>query len=150
VIYTHVAAMLLAAAAAAVGTWHLQEGRYARKAAIAAEQRAAESAEALKQQQDLERKRADAEAKYVATKKRAARDAAASQLQLDRLRDLLDTIPDEPPRSAAGPAGRADGDPRNAIIGECAAAAAALAQHADGLAAKLVGLQEHVRGLSCQ
>lgn len=147
-IWTHVAAALAAAAMAAAGAWQVQAWRYdGQLAAVRAQQAQAlqrAQAQALDTQQQLERERQKVEARYARIKRRAASDAAAVQHDLDGLRQQLATA--SAPRPGAGasaPAG-ADGDPRNDIIGECAAAAAALAVHADRLAAQVLGLQDYV------
>lgn len=148
--YTHFAVALAAAAVATVGSWQVQNWRYGAKLAKleAAHTQVLYEAdqEALKMQAYLEKERQKAEGRYATTKKRAASDAAAADAALRELRDAL-AAGAERPRDAASAAGRIDGDPRDRIIGECAGALSALAGHADGLAAKLLGLQDYTRSV---
>lgn len=148
VIYTHVAAALAAAALAAAGTWQVQNWRYSAKLLKieAAHTQVLYEAdqEALKMQAHLEKERQKVEAQYATAKKRAASDAAAADAALRGLRDAL-AASAERPRDPASAAIRADGDPREQIIGECAGTLSTVAGHADGLATKLVGLQTYVR-----
>lgn len=115
-------------------------------AALKAEQ-AARAREA-----QLNAARAAVEKTYVTEKRRAADAAAAAQSELDLLRDTLDSI--AAGRAAAadpGTAGRADGPARleQELLGHCARALVDLAREADGLEARIVGLQGYVRDV-CQ
>lgn len=147
-IWTHLAAALAAAAIAATGTWQVQNWRHG--ATIASMHQAQAQAlqqaqaDALATQQTLERERQKVEARYAQLKRTAASDAAAADHALRGLRDALADASATRPGAGASAPDRADGDPRNDIIGECAAAAAALAVHADRLAAQVIGLQDYV------
>lgn len=147
-IWTHVAAALAAAAMAAAGAWQVQAWRYdGQLAAVHAQQAQAlqqAQADALATQQTLERERQKVEARYAQLKRTAASDAAAADHALRGLRDALADASATRPGAGASAPDRADGDPRNDIVSECAAAAAALAQHADRLAAQVIGLQDYV------
>jgi hypothetical protein len=144
-LYTHVAAALLGAAIAATGAWKIQQSRVERLTAQYKDAVHDAGVRARAKEQELNAERQKTEVRYAQLRRKAASDAAGASGELERLRSAL--------AGAAGsgqntPATRgADGDPRNAIIGECAAAATTLAQHADGLAAQLLGLQDYVRNV---
>lgn len=118
---------------------------------------AARTAAALKAEQEAREKeskllaaRQASEAKYVQEKRKAAAAAAAAGSELDRLRDELAAAPPGG-KACSDPAapGRADGRAglERELLGHCAQALVGLASEADGLEARLVGLQQYVKNV---
>ena len=91
-----------------------------------------------------------AEEKYAQLKKRNERSAADTRLELDRLRDQLAAAPAlggaaEDPAALARAAG-GTGLERE-LLGACASALVGMAATADGLEARIVGLQSYVKNV---
>lgn len=85
---------------------------------------------------------------YATQTSRVRADADAARGELDRLRDAISSGGIYAAEGAAS-AARADAAKRLAIVvNECAAALSTVARDADATAAKLIGLQEYVRGLT--
>jgi hypothetical protein len=117
----------------------------------------ARSAEADARSAELEMLQAkhEAEKRYEEIRKRHASDAAGARSELERLRRSLaaptvtarrDPAPTDSPALPA-----ADGGPgiESQLLGQCAEALVGMASIADGLAAKVVGLQTYVTNV-CQ
>lgn len=150
-VYTHVAAALVAGAVGATGAWQVQNWRYGEKIADINAQQARLISEAeqsfRKKEQQLVRNRQQVEAKYVDEKRKAATAALAAESALDGLRNELSK-----PTACAAPsdpaaAERVAGAARleRQLLGACAEALTNLAAEADGLEARIVGLQAYVR-----
>lgn len=85
---------------------------------------------------------------YATQTSRVRADADAARSELDRLRD---TVAAGNPYAAEGAASaaRADAAKRLAVVvNECAAALSTVARDADSTAAKLIALQEYVKGIT--
>ena len=97
-------------------------------------------------EQELLTARTKVEAIYAKHKKAAAADAGAAADELDRLRIALANAPAvNPGASASAPAGTDAGtNVVNQLFGACAQTLVGLAREADGLEARLVGLQQYV------
>lgn len=125
----------------AVDALHEQE-RMAAAELIAAEQRARQTEQ---QWADNARKAAQT---YAQQTSRVRADAASARTELDSLRDTLSSGIAQAPGDPAS-AARADVANRlAAVVNECAAALSTVAADADATAAKLIGLQAYVSGLT--
>lgn len=116
------------------------------KAELTAKALEAEKAARAKEKQLLSQ-RQQVEAKYAEEKRKAAAAASGAQSELDRLRDALAATNTCPAPSDPSAAGRAAGASRleSDLLGRCAQALTDLAAEADGLEARLVGLQTYVK-----
>lgn len=111
------------------------------------------TAQALKAEQDARAKesalvaaRQKVEVQYAQQKKRDAAAIAGAQSELDGLRNALAARDSQAgPDSTATPG--TDGAPRleRQLLGQCATALTQLAETADGLETRIVGLQGYVR-----
>lgn len=143
------------AAALAWGGWQRHTAASATKAKAAAEQRAAlETANAKAEREAREKEHQFAESArraadaYQSNLARNRAAAAGARDELDRLRDAIAAAPAGPASSASASSGRADGAAvTRLVLGECARAVQALAETADGLEARLIGLQGYVRSI---
>lgn len=145
-------------ALAALLAWGAFQKHTAVRATRAAEQAAASAqvhaatAEAQRQAREQEaayedqaRRAADA---YATTISRARRDAAAALSERDQLRDAIAAAPAGScgPSASAPATGRADGAAAlRDVLGACAGVVQELAAAADADAARLIGLQAHIR-----
>lgn len=101
-------------------------------------------------EQKLVMARQESERQYVEQKQVAAASAAATELQLRRLRDQL-AARDRAAAKAAASSSRTDGSASQErdLFGKCADALVGLAKDADGLNAQVIGLQGYVKNV-CQ
>lgn len=106
--------------------------------------------QARKAEQALVVAKNEAEKRYVEQKRKAAADAAGSELLLRRLRDELAARDSAAAQAAAATPGIDGGAglERN-LFGACAQALVRMAQEADRLEATVVGLQGYVKNV-CQ
>ena len=122
------------------------------KQEVAAErlQRAQDAAKAEAAARDKEQALAanarKAEQAYAQNSARLRADASGARDELERLRDIL--APDQAASASAAGAGTHDPAAARLVVGECAQELQALAATADGLAAKLTGLQDYVRAVN--
>lgn len=150
-IYTHVAAGLLGAALAALGAWQVQDWRFnariAQMQAAHAQLTRQASEDARARETALDAARQKAEEFYVSEKRKAAAAARGARNELDGLRDQLYAVPAPTPGAASAALGRVNGAApvERQLLSQCAAALVDLAGEADGLAARLTGLQFYVR-----
>jgi small-conductance mechanosensitive channel len=123
----------------------LKEEIAQKEAAIATATAAAEREARTREQAmaDNARKAADT---YDRNLKRAQAGAAGAMSELDGLRNALAASP-AAPASAAPSGAYAAGGPERELLGACAATLQAMAAAADRLEAKVIGLQDYIRGL---
>jgi hypothetical protein len=151
-IFTHVAAAILAAAVAAFGTWQVQDWRYNARISKMQETHATLVQQvtevARSKEKALNAAKQKAEEAYVIEKRKAATASRGARAELDGLRNELYAIP--APASSANPTstGRANGATfERELLGQCATALVEVATGADLLAAQLIGLQGYVRNV---
>lgn len=154
-VYTHVAAAIVAGAVGATGAWQVQKWRYGEKIADINAQQARLISEAeqsfRKKEQQLVTAKQQAEVRYVQEKRKAADAAVGAQSALDGLRDTLAQRDRDIASTDSTACARVDGAARleRDLLGACAKALAGLATEADGLEARIVGLQSYVKDV-CQ
>ena len=152
-LYTHIAAAIVAAALAGWGTWQVQGWRYGIQVAhiqkLHAEQLQKAEKAARDREQTLSVYRQQAEEKYVQEKTRAAAAANRARSELDGLRHELYAIGPSTAGKGAPATGRADGGARleGELLGQCATALVGVAAEADRLAASVIGLQSYVKNV---
>ena len=151
-IYTHVFAGLLSAAAAALGAWQVQDWRFNARISQMQEAHATSlknlTEAARTQEHILGAAKQKAEEAYATEKRKAAVAVRNARAELDGLRKELYAIP-TPTAGADTPAlPRTNGASlERELLGECATALVEVAAGADGLAAQLLGLQSYVRNV---
>ena len=89
----------------------------------------------------------EVEAKYVDLKTQQARSAAGAKRELARLRDQLATANSNPAGDTASQPGVHGASIPGEFLGSCAEALAGMAEEADEVRARLIGLQGYVRGV---
>lgn len=107
-----------------------------------AQQVAQAEAAAREKEQELAAKNRKVTDAYIAEKKRRAADARAAD---DALRVLNAELGAAREATSDAASGAGTDDPREAIASECAAALVALDKHAQGVAAKVIALQDYAR-----
>lgn len=89
----------------------------------------------------------DVEARYVDLKAKQARSAAGAQRELARLRDQLSAASSTPTGDTTGQPGVDGASIPGEFLGSCAEALTGMAEEADEIRARLIGLQGYVRGV---
>lgn len=113
-----------------------------------AEHTAAAERKARELEQEFAANARKAAQNYATQTNRVRADADAARSELDRLRDTV-TAANPYAAEGAASAARTDAAKRLAVVvNECAAALSTVARDADATSAKLIGLQEYVRGLT--
>ena len=136
--------------AVGLGVYRLDQSRqqlgYNRAQAEYTSQALAAEQAARAREQALQAEKTKVEAIYAKHKKAAELDAAGAADELERLRIALANAPAiNPGASASAPAGTDAGtNVVNQLFGACAQTLVGLAREADGLEARLVGLQTYV------
>ncbi len=127
-LYTHVAAGILAAAVASTATWQVQNWRYSDIIAKIEQKHVKEKEQALAKAQENFKRANDASLQAEKRAAAARRDADNAKSELDRLRQQLSPI------SPVNPACASCADRANTLselLGQCSAALEGLARKAD-------------------
>jgi DNA anti-recombination protein RmuC len=120
-------------------------GKHSATAAIQAQTLANEQAARLREQ-TLTAAKQKAEEDHAAFKLRTQRSVASAQSELGRLRDVLNARQASTTSTPSTGSDAATTTERQ-LFGQCAQTLAGMASEADGLAAKLSGLQGYVKGV---
>lgn len=132
------------------GRAHVRAAWDKERAELAAKAVEAEQA-ARKKEQALLAQRQQAEKRYVDEKRKAATAALAAESALDGLRNTLAERDRELATADSATSARVNGGARleRDLLGSCATALVGLAEEADRLEARIVGLQSYVKQV-CQ
>ena len=142
-----IAAVLLTLGA---GVWKLYHTGYQAGATATQAEYQSRALEAERQARAAEQAKVavvqQVEVRHEQTKRQAAADHAAAQSELDRLRDQLAAANGgSPPANPATTAGADDAARTRYVLGQCATSITTLAETADTIEARLIGLQDYVR-----
>lgn len=152
-IQVKIVAVFIAIALIAGGLWKLRHDSYKAGANSVRQEYAAAATQAalaaIKTQERLQEAVQQVGERHETLKRKNASTAAAAGSELDGLRNQL-AARDLAATEAASTTGRADGTgAERQLLGHCAANLVELAKEADRIEAKLIGLQDYVRGV-CQ
>jgi len=153
-IYTHVAAAILAGAVAFTAGWKVQGWRMDKQiTALKASHDQAMAEAAIKArtlEQQLVSDKHNAEVKHEAIKKQSQRAIAGARSELDRLRDDLAARSGSTSQDPAACPGTDGAAPiERDLFGQCAGSLVIMAAEADRLATQVSGLQGYV-GAVCK
>lgn len=109
----------------------------------------AQTEQALQKQQQLQQEKQKAEEKYVQERRKAIAAADSTKLELDRLRNELDTYNSRKESDSACTVTRTDAGTKleRELLGTCAATLVSMAAEADRLETVIVGLQSYVKNV---